>query len=78
MASLQDDEVSGQPNLESDDDEQGNENVAPQFAVQDDGMIEFMHNINIMHFPDEIIRLTSKLVRLCFYAKLCVVQSNQP
>jgi hypothetical protein len=24
--------------------------------VQDDGMIEFMHNINIMAFPDETIR----------------------
>ena len=24
--------------------------------VQDDSMIEFMHNINIMFFPDEIIR----------------------
>jgi hypothetical protein len=54
--SLQNDEDSGPPDLESDDDEQGNENVAPQFAVQDDGMIEFMHNINIMHFLDEIIR----------------------
>jgi hypothetical protein len=27
-----------------------------QFEVQDDGMIEFMHNINIMTFHDEIIR----------------------
>jgi hypothetical protein len=24
--------------------------------VQDDGIVEFMHNINIMTFPDEIIR----------------------
>jgi hypothetical protein len=34
-------------------------NVIPQFEVQDDVIIEFMHNINIMTFPDEIIR-TSK------------------
>jgi hypothetical protein len=54
--SLQDDEDSGPPDLESDYDEQGTENVAPQLAVQDDGMIEFMHNINIMQYPDEIIR----------------------
>ncbi len=44
------------PDLETDDDEQGSENVAPQFEVQDDSMIEFMHNINIIFFPDEIIR----------------------
>ena len=65
--SLQDDEDSGPPKLESDDDEHGNENVAPQFAVQDDGMIEFMHNINIMQYPDEIIRThkqTGKIVLL--------------
>jgi hypothetical protein len=54
--SLQDDDDSGPPDLESCDDEQETENVAPQFEVQDDGMIEFMHNINIMQFPDEIIR----------------------
>ena len=67
MDSLQDDEDSGPPVLESDDDEQGNENVTPQFPVQDDGMIDFMHNINIMHYPDEIIRThkqTGKIVLL--------------
>jgi hypothetical protein len=53
---LQEDDYSGLPDLEPADDEQGNENVVPRFALQDDGMIEFMHNINIMHFPDEIIR----------------------
>jgi hypothetical protein len=65
--SLQNDEDSGPPDLESDDNEQGNENVTPHFEVQDDGMIEFMHNINIMHFPDEIIRThkqTGKIVPL--------------
>ncbi len=50
--SLQDDDDSGPPDLGSDDDEQGTENIAPQFAVQDDGMIEFMHNINSMQYPD--------------------------
>jgi hypothetical protein len=65
--SLQDDDDSGPPDLESFDDEQGTENVTPQFEVQDDGIIEFMHNINIMHFPDEIIRThkqTGKIVLL--------------
>jgi hypothetical protein len=69
--SLQEDDYSGLPDLESDDDEQGSENVVPRFTVQDDGMIEFMHNINIMHF-------TSKPARLYLYATLCVVQSSQP
>ena len=53
--------------MESDDDVQETENVAPQFEVQDDGMIEYMHNINIMQFPDEIIRThkqTGKIVPL--------------
>jgi hypothetical protein len=56
--SLQEDDYSGLPDLETDDDEQarGSGNVVPQFEVQDDSMIEFMHNINIMIFPDEIIR----------------------
>ena len=66
--SLQEDDYSGLPDLESDDDEQGSKNVVPRFEVQDDGMIEFMHNINIMPFPDEIIRTnkqTSQIVLLC-------------
>ncbi len=54
--SLQDDDYSGLPDLETDDDDQKSVNVVPQFEVQDAGMIEFMHNINIMTFPDEIIR----------------------
>jgi hypothetical protein len=54
--SLQEADYSGLPDLETDDDDQGNGNVVPQFEVQDDSMIEFMHNINIMIFPDEIIR----------------------
>jgi hypothetical protein len=54
--SLQEDDYSGLPDLETDDDDQGSGNVAPQSEVQDDSMIEFMHNINIIFFPDEIIR----------------------
>jgi hypothetical protein len=67
--SLQEDDFSGPPDLESDDDEQGSKNVEPRFAVQDDGMIELMHNINIMHFPDEIIR-TKKGKPLRYYLQL--------
>ena len=48
--SLQEDDYSGLPDLDTDDDEQGSVNVAPKFEVQDDSMIEFMHNINIMFF----------------------------
>jgi hypothetical protein len=53
---LQEDDYSGLPNLETDDDDQESVNVIPQLEVQDDGMIEFMHNINIMTFYDETIR----------------------
>ncbi len=56
MDSLQDDEDSCPPDLETDDDDQESVNVVPQFEVQDDGMIKFMHTIIIMTFPDEIIR----------------------
>ncbi len=53
---MQEDDYSGLPNLGSDDDDQESVNVIPQLEVQDDGMIEFMHNFNIMTFYDEIIR----------------------
>jgi hypothetical protein len=56
---LQEDDCSGLPDLETDNDDQESVNVIPQFEVRDDGMIKFMHNINIMTFPGEIIR-TSK------------------
>jgi hypothetical protein len=60
--SLQDDEQSGLPDLEADNDDQESVNVVPQFEVQDDGIIEFMpvHNINLMTFPDEIIRISKQ------------------
>jgi hypothetical protein len=54
--SLQEDDYSGLPDLETNDDHQESANVVPKLEVQDDGMIKFMHNINIMTFPDEIIR----------------------
>jgi hypothetical protein len=56
MDSLQDYEDIGPPDLETDDGDQKSVNVIPQFEVQDDGIIEYMNNINIMAFPDEIIR----------------------
>ena len=37
--SLQDDDDSGPPDLESDDDVQGTENVTPQFEVQDESFL---------------------------------------
>jgi hypothetical protein len=55
IGSLQEDDYSGLPDLDTDDDHQESVNIVPQFEVQDDAMIEFMHNINIMIFPDEII-----------------------
>ncbi len=57
---MQDDEDSGPPDMETDDDNQESVNVIPQFKVQDDGIIEFMHIINIMTFSDEIIRTHKK------------------
>jgi hypothetical protein len=59
--SLQEDVYSGLPNLETDDDDQESVNVISQFEVQDDGMNESMHNINIMTFPDEIIRTNKQI-----------------
>jgi hypothetical protein len=54
--SLQEDGYNGLPNLETDDDDQESVNVISQYDVQDAGMIEFTHSINIMTFPDEVIR----------------------
>ncbi len=76
--SLQEDDYIGLPKLETDDDDQEIVNVIPQFEMQDDSMIEFMHNINIMTYTMKSSRLTSEPVRLYPYATLCVVQSSQP
>ncbi len=64
---MHDYEDNGVPDLESDDEDQENINGAPNFGVQDGGIIEFMYNINIMVFPDEVIRTnkqTGKIVPL--------------
>ncbi len=53
---MQDDEASGPPDLESDDDDQESVDVIPKFEVQSDGIIVFMHTINITAFPDDFIR----------------------
>jgi hypothetical protein len=66
--SLQDDELIGMPDLESDDDDQESIKGTPNFEVQDDGIIEDVHTINIMAFPDEVIRInkqTGQIVPLC-------------
>jgi hypothetical protein len=53
----------------TEDQESINLNVKPDFEVQDDGIIEYMHNINIiMAFPDEVIQVnkqTGQIVPLC-------------
>jgi hypothetical protein len=72
--SLQEDGYSGLPDLETEDDDQESVNGI-QFEVQDDGMIEYMHTINIMTFADEIIRTCKQTHH---YATLCVVQLSQP
>ncbi len=59
--SLQEDDYRVSPDLETDDDEQGSGNGVPQFEVQDDSIIEFMHNINIMPFLEEIIRTNKQI-----------------
>ncbi len=45
------------PNLESDDEDKESMNITPNFEVQDDGSIKYMHNINIMAFPDQVSRI---------------------
>jgi hypothetical protein len=58
--SLQDDVDSGPPDLESDEEDQESVSDISQFEVQDDGMIEFMHNINIVASQMRSSGLTSK------------------
>ncbi len=54
---FQNDEDSGPPDLESEDDDQESVNVTLKSEVQDDGIIKYMHTINIMAVPDEAIRI---------------------
>jgi hypothetical protein len=76
--SLQEDDYSGLSDLETDDDEQGSGNIVPQFEVQDDCMMEFMHNINIMTFPDEIIRSNKQTSQIVPLRNTVCVQLSQP
>jgi hypothetical protein len=55
--SVQDDEHIGMPDLLSDYEDQDSINGTPNFEVQDDGIIEYMHNITIVAYTDEIIRV---------------------
>jgi hypothetical protein len=57
---MRDDEVNSVPDLESDYEDQENINGAPNYGVQDDGIFG-MHNINIMFFPDEVIRINKQI-----------------
>jgi hypothetical protein len=55
---MHDDEDNGVPYLESDDEDQENINRAPNYGVQDDGIID-MHTINIMFFQMRSSGLTT-------------------
>ncbi len=44
----------------TDDEDQERIDGVPNFEVQDDGIIEYMHNIIIMTYPDEIVRTSRK------------------
>jgi len=57
---LQDDVHIGMPDFETDDEDQERINGTPNFEVQDDGIIEYVHTINIMAFPDEVIRVNKQ------------------
>ncbi len=65
---MQDDEYSSMPDLETDDEDQASINSTPNLGVQNDGIIECMHNITIMVFPNEVIRVnqqTGQIAPLC-------------
>ncbi len=73
--SMQDDETIGMPDLESGDEPEHQESIngTPNFEVEDDGIIEYMHNRLSQMRSSE---LTSKQDRLCHYATKCMDQSN--
>jgi hypothetical protein len=69
IASVQDHEHIGVPDLESDNEHKKNINGTPNFEVQNDGIIECMHDITIMAFPNEVIRVSKQTyARLCIYS----------
>jgi hypothetical protein len=57
---LQDDKLIGMPDLESDDEDQERINVTPNIEVQDYGIIEYMHIINIVAFQIRFIRINKQ------------------
>ncbi len=58
--SMQGDEHIGMPDLVSDNEDQESINGTPSFEVQDDCIIEYVHNITIMTSPDEVIRVNKQ------------------
>jgi hypothetical protein len=60
MAIDEDDEFIGMPCLESDDEDEKSVYIIPRFEVQDGGIVEYLHNIKIMAFPDEVIRINNQ------------------
>ncbi len=57
---MQDDKLIGMPDLESDDEDQERINVTPNIEVQDYGIIEYMHIINIVAFQIRFIRINKQ------------------
>jgi hypothetical protein len=57
---MENDEHIGLPDLVTDDEDQESINGKPIFEVQDDGIIVYMHNIIIMTFPNEAIRVNKQ------------------
>ncbi len=48
------------PDLETEDEDQESVNGMPNSKAQDDDIIDFMHNISILTFPDEVIRVNKQ------------------
>jgi hypothetical protein len=42
--------------------------IGSKFGVQDDVINDYVHKINIMAYPDEIVRTARRLERLCHIA----------
>ncbi len=51
--------ITGMLGLVKDDDDQESIDEVPNFEVKDDGIIEYMPNIIIMTYPDEIVRTST-------------------
>jgi hypothetical protein len=57
---MQNDEHIGMPDLVSDDEDQESIHGTSNFEVQDDGIIEHMHNNSNMTFSDTVIRVNKQ------------------